>query len=620
MPEDFVTPSGWTLDRPAGVPVLTGPEGDLTMVFVDLPPEPDVQATALAAWRRIDPAFASRVAREAAIPVQGSWESSHQVLYETPAAESRIELAFVRHLGGRAYVCLVRGSLAAMSRRGAQLMEAAGSWKPEGYREISLAGATVVDWGDSHSAMFSEFIRAGMAAMQIPGVSVAIAQHGKIAWTGAFGVRGLDEDQPVTAQTRFMIGSATKPLTTLLMARLIDQGKAAWSTPVCDLLPAFALADPGITRRLELRHTASASTGMPRRDADFVFQYSGITAEQRIAQMKAMSPTTGFGETFQYSNFLVAAGGYAAARVCSPSLPLEEAYESAMASEVFGPLEMRDSFLRQEDALRGDAALPHALNFDGVITRIPLHTEKAVYSVAPAGAAWSTASDMARYVMLELGQGCLPGGRRVISEEALLERRKPGIKIDEDSSYGLGLFVSNEAGIPVIHHGGNTFGFSADVFFLPAHDFGVVVLTNAFQANLFLLAVRQKIFEIALGAEPRAAKTLETSAKLMQESVAALRKKVVTDAAEMKWGEEILGRYVCAELGSATIEKRGDGYWIQCEEWGSPLGGEVQPSGDRLLRALAAPWRGTIRWIVSPDGQSLTFDQGQQKYEFRRQP
>jgi len=579
-----------------------------------------VQATALAAWRRIDPAFASRVAREAAVPTQGSWESSHQVLYETPAAESRVELAFLRYLTGRAYVCLVRGSLAAMSRRGAQLMEAAGSWKPKGYLETSLAGAAVADWSDSDSGALSELVRSGMAAMQIPGVSIAIAQHGKIVWTGAFGVRGLDENQPVTAQSRFMIGSATKSLTTLLMARLVDQGKAAWSTPVCDLLPGFALADPDITRRLELRHTASASTGMPRRDADFVFQYSGITAEQRIAQMKTMRPTTGFGETFQYSNFLVAAGGFAAAHLCAPRLPLAEAYESAMNSEVFGPLEMRDSFLRQEDALRGDAALPHALDFDGLMTRIPLHTEKAVYSVAPAGAAWSTASDMARYVMLELAKGCLPDGRRVISEEALLERRKPGIKIDKDSSYGLGLFVANEAGITVIQHGGNTFGFSTDVFFLPEHDFGVVVLTNAFQANLFLLAIRQKIFEIALGAEPKAAKTIETSARLMQEGVAAMRKKVVAAAAEMKWVDEILGRYRCAELGSAAIEKRGDGYWVQCEEWGSPLGGEVQPSGDRLLRALAAPWRGTIRWLVSPDAQTLTFDQGQQKYEFRRQP
>jgi CubicO group peptidase (beta-lactamase class C family) len=97
-----------------------------------------------------------------------------------------------------------------------------------------------------------------------------------------------------------MIGSSTKPLTTLMMAKLIDQGKVAWQTRVCDLLSGFALADVELTARLELLHTASASTGMPRQDLEFIFRHSGITAEQRMEQMRSMTPTTGFGETFRY--------------------------------------------------------------------------------------------------------------------------------------------------------------------------------------------------------------------------------------------------------------------------------------------------------------------------------
>src|SRR5882724_9389905 len=98
------------------------------------------------------------------------------------------------------------------------------------------------------------------------------------------------------------------------MARLVAKGNFRWSTPVTELLPDFALADPKVTRKLEMRHAVCACTGMPRRDIDLVFKFKGISPEQRLAEMRAMSPTTGFGETFQYSNDLVAAGGYAAAR------------------------------------------------------------------------------------------------------------------------------------------------------------------------------------------------------------------------------------------------------------------------------------------------------------------
>jgi hypothetical protein len=43
---------------------------------------------------------------------------------------------------------------------------------------------------------------------------------------------------------------------------------------------------------------------------------------------------------------------------------------------------------------------------------IPLTDEEAVTSVRPAGAAWSSAQDMSRYLLLELGKGKTPEGKR----------------------------------------------------------------------------------------------------------------------------------------------------------------------------------------------------------------
>src|SRR5580704_7058481 len=242
MGNDFTIPAGWVLDQSGNVPTLAGPEGDVTIAFVELEHSEDVEQVALTAWKTLDPAFDSKVLQKASVPAQGGWDELHHIVYEAPAKESRIELAVVRKLGSRAFVNLVRGSKAAVGRRGAQLSEIFGSWKPAGYKEVSLKDAVAPAWTEEHSRRLKEFVLSAMVEMRIPGVAMAMVQGGKVVYAEGFGTRTVGEDAPVSPHTRFMIGSSTKPLTTLLMAKLVEQGKLSWSTPVVDLLKGFALA------------------------------------------------------------------------------------------------------------------------------------------------------------------------------------------------------------------------------------------------------------------------------------------------------------------------------------------------------------------------------------------
>jgi CubicO group peptidase (beta-lactamase class C family) len=611
----FSVPQGWTLDQGAAVPSLAGPEGDIHVSFVELESADSAQATAIAAWRKLDPNFDAPVLQEVPAPSSEGWDKTYQVVFATPASESRLQLALVRTLGSRAFVNLVQGTNAGVSRRGAQMMEAVGSWKPEGLKEISL-GKVAQRWSAEHSREFKAFVLSAMSNLNIPGVSIALVQDGRIIYSEGLGVRSLDHPEPVTARTRFMIGSTTKALTTLLMARLVDEKKLSWSTPVVNLLKGFTLADPDITKRLELRHTVSASTGMPRQDYEFLFRHSGVSPEARIAEMRTMRPTTGFGETFQYSNLLVAVGGYAATRACAPEGSLEDAFDEQMKKQIFRPLKMNDTLLRQEEVLRGAAAAPHAAGFDGQMHNLPLALEKSVYSVAPAGGAWSTANDIAHYLLMELADGRLADGERFISQDALLERRRPGIKIDDKNSYGLGLIVSNESGLRVIHHGGNTLGFTSDMYFLPDSGFGAVALTNAYAANAFLAALRAKIRELVFGARSSAESMVETAKTAKQDSLARLQTRAKTDAESTAWIEELLGTYRSAELGSAKITRDKNGYCAHFEEWSSGLAAEIQPGGDRLLRLISPPWAGALKMLVRHD--ELELDAAQMKYSFKK--
>jgi CubicO group peptidase (beta-lactamase class C family) len=59
----------------------------------------------------------------------------------------------------------------------------------------------------------------------------------------SYGVLGVDDPAPVDEETRFMIGSVTKSMTTTLAATLVSEGRLDWGDPVSDYLPSFAVSN-----------------------------------------------------------------------------------------------------------------------------------------------------------------------------------------------------------------------------------------------------------------------------------------------------------------------------------------------------------------------------------------
>ncbi len=277
---------------------------------------------------------------------------------------------------------LVEGTKAGVGRRMAQVAEILKSWKPVGLEAPSLVGKESKPLGAEEKRSLDLFVRDAMAKLDIPGVSIAIVQSEKTVYAEGFGTRQVRTEAAVTPRTRFMIGSTTKSLTTLMMAQLVDKGLFTWDSPIREVLPDFALADAELTNKLQMKHTVSASTGMPRRDMDLLFRFQDVRPEDRIAEMKKMLPTTALGETFQYSNYLVAAGGYAAAHSLRPAHSLEKAYEQAMEEMVFRPLEMNDTTVSRR---AGENAAPHGRCMDGSVAAIEPVLEEFVNAVAPAG-------------------------------------------------------------------------------------------------------------------------------------------------------------------------------------------------------------------------------------------
>jgi CubicO group peptidase (beta-lactamase class C family) len=612
---DVELPPGWSIDESAPVATLIGPEGDLRVTFLATPLDGAPADVATSAWRSLDPSFELPLISDVEMAAAGGWDGSHQFVFATPAAESSVAVTLLRTLGKRAYLAMVTGSKAGLNRRMAQLGELLEAWRPEGLVDVDLNARDALAWGAEQTAALSTFIDSAMRELHVPGMSIAIVQDGRIVCAAGFGVTSLADGRPVDADTRYMIGSTTKSLTTLMMARLVEDGSFAWTTPLTSVLPGFALADPDVTAKLEMRHTVAACTGMPRRDLDLLFHFKNVTAEDRMAEMRAMTPTTDFGETFQYSNYLVAAGGYAAAHAYAPDAPLEAAYERAMRELVFEPLGMEATTLPPRAPSESHAAAPHALDLAGECVVVDVAIEGFADAVAPAGAAWSSVNDMARYVMLELSGGTLSGDRRLVSRKALDSRREQQIKIDGKSGYGLGLFLTRKFGIELIGHGGNTMGFTSDLFFLPGKNLGVATLCNQRAANLFLAAVRQRIFELVFDAPQTAEQMVGANVRSTEKAVESAKARIATDAESVSWLERFLGSYTSPELGSARIHCENGQYRAEFDSWGSALGVEMQADGERLIVLTSAPMAG-VRLQPTADGNELLIDAAQVKYAF----
>lgn len=193
-----------------------------------------------------------------------------------------------------------------------------------------------------------------------------------------------------------------------------------------------------------------------------------------------------------------------------------------------------------------------------------------------------------------------------------------GIKINEKMSYGLGLLRSDEEGLDVLSHGGNTLGFSADLYFLPKEGIGAVVLTNLRAANLFLAAAREKVFELLFDAPAKAEKMIVAAAQSEREAVAGRLARVKTDATSLARLEKIVGEYESRELGPLAVRRNDGEYRAEFESWSSTLGVEEQPNAGFLVVLTGPPWVGGVRLQVVDDGRALVLDGGQNVYMFER--
>lgn len=589
----FAVPEGWA--RAGADPVvLTAPEGDLTVAIVDAGTGGDAAAAVERAWSRFRPGRRPPVRLALPLAARDGWEERGSVVHEAPAAEHRTVEATAARAGGRWTVAIVDGSTATLDKRQSAVSAIVDGLRPAGAAPEDFGARRPHRLDAARIAALRDFVATSMAELGIPGAAIAIVQGGRIVHESGLGVKQLGRPDRVGARSLFMIASNTKPLTTLLLARLVDEGRIGWDEPVARAMPAFRLGSAETTKNVLVRHLVCACTGLPRKDFGWIFGIPADGAEATFAQLAAIRPTSGFGTIFQYSNLMAAAGGYVAGHVLHPDMEPGAAYDRAMRERIFAPLGMADTIFSTDLARSKAPAMPHGIDLAGRPAAAAIDVDRAIAPYRPAGGAWSTAHDMALYVRAELADGALPGGGRIVSAGAMRVRRARGVPSGDAMWYGMGIEEGVQSGISYLHHGGSLPGYMSDFFVIPGADTGAVILTNSSNGGRLLDPFLRRLIEILYDGRPEAASQVASAAAQIRLR-AGERRAALAPAPDPRHAAALAARYVNAELGHIDVRRTAEG-----------------------LRFDFGLWSSAVRPRLNRDGTTtfVTIDPGVDRFEF----
>ncbi|MFO0762284.1 MAG: serine hydrolase domain-containing protein [Byssovorax sp.] len=580
----FTVPGGWTLRSDGSKRYLDGPEPDIHFAIVDAGAADSPEAAVAAAWPVLVQDFKRPVEVAADRAARNGWEQYKGFWYKT-SPEERLFLSARAFRKGSAWtVLLMSCSEPSLGKRDPQIGLVVNSLRPAGYMRETFQGRAAHPLDPARVRALTDFVEAARVEAGVPGVAVSLFTTDAVVFEGGFGVREIGKAAPVSADTLFMIASNTKPLTTLLLATLVDEGKLAWDTKVTSVYPTFKLGDADLTGRVAMKHLLCMCTGLPHEeDPDWIFTFLRSTPMGVFDHLGTMRPTSGFGEVFQYTDVPVAAAGFIGGAVLYPNRELGAAYDEAMKSRVFAPLGMTSTTFEFAEVLRKDHAAPHAEDASGKPALVNNEVnQRSMLPVRPSGGAWSNVKDLRRYVQMELAKGKLPSGRRFISEEALLARRAPQIAMGPDEVYALGLSIDTAAGIPVVHHGGYLLGYRSDLFLLPDQGVGGVILTNAETGGILRRAFLRRTLEVLFDGNSEAAEGLTRAMAERREWLAKERTRSVVPA-DPQIVAKLAKRYISPGFGEIVVRTDAKGTVFDFGPWKSAVASRRNDDGTTTL-------------------------------------
>jgi len=312
---------------------------------------------------------------------------------------------------------------------------------------------------------------------RLAGAVTIVVRHGQVAYFKAQGLADREANKPMQKDSIFRICSMSKPITSLAVMMLYEDGKFLLDDPVSQYLPEFknmkvlaknangqtytVPATKEITIRDLLRHTSgitynwNGDLGQAYNDAKVasgLLQYDGAIGDN-VKSLASVPLLFNPGERFEYSLSVDVLGRLV--EVLSGK-PLDEFFKT----RIFDPLGMKDTYFYLPDDKvarlatvytyydgKGLNRFPDTPITEGTFTYSADYPYRGPKKLFSGGAGLSsTASDYARFCQMMLNGGKL-GNVRLISRKTveLMSHDQLG-KIGPDQGFGLGFGIDGAKG------------------------------------------------------------------------------------------------------------------------------------------------------------------------------
>jgi CubicO group peptidase (beta-lactamase class C family) len=307
----------------------------------------------------------------------------------------------------------------------------------------------------------------------LPALAAALVNRDGLIAVGAVGVRKRGTETPVTVNDAFHIGSDTKAMTATLVARLVEEGKLQWDTPLEKYFPDLADSmDPDL-RKVTLVHLLTHHAGLPANfgiaerlgslsKAEDVRKHRSAAVKKVLSEKLTNKP----GEKFLYSNI-----GYVTAAVIAEQAA-DASWEDLMTERIFKPLGMKSAgFGAAGKPGQVDQPWPHRP--DGKPVEPGPFADNPPL-IGPAGRVHCSLPDWARFIADQLKGAA---GERGLLEAATYKRLHTAPFRDKSYTPGGWGVIEGPLGTALGHDGSNTMNYATALLF-PAKGVAVLVVTN----------------------------------------------------------------------------------------------------------------------------------------------
>lgn len=314
-----------------------------------------------------------------------------------------------------------------------------------------------------------DFMRTSLSEGNLPGLSVAVGVDGEIVWAEGFGFANVENNEPVTPNHRFRIGTASIALTSAGIGVLLDEGRLKLDDEIQTYVPEFGQKQWPVSIRQVMGHLG----GIKGEDPD-----EGILTSSHCEQtadaldLFAKDPITQPGHEFRYSTFGWVLLSMVMERAAGKPL------RATMEDKVFHPLAMlgtvRDS-VKEPVPNEATSYFPRAFARPNFGVQPFYRFDYSCY--AGSSGYLSTPSDLVRFGM------AINGGKLLRRETVQLLQTSQKVASGKETGYGLGWALKTVTvdGHPVraAGHDGTIFvGTSASLLTLPERGIAVAVISN----------------------------------------------------------------------------------------------------------------------------------------------